>query len=72
MHYFLFLDDNPATTNGSQNTGLKCVAILPGLGYYGDSSSDENSSDSEIESKPNKIDLLGRKIEIQAKENTTT
>ncbi|VEN64438.1 unnamed protein product, partial [Callosobruchus maculatus] len=45
-------------------SGMKCVAILPGLSCYEDSSS-ENSSDSEIESKPVsvcKVDLLGRKI----------
>nr|CAI5845994.1 unnamed protein product [Callosobruchus analis] len=43
-------------------SGMKCVAILPGLSCYEDSSS-ENSSDSEIESKPVcKTDFLGRKI----------
>lgn len=42
--------------------GLKCVAILPGLGFYENSSSDECSSDSEIESKQCRIDMLGRKI----------
>lgn len=46
------------------NSGLQCVAILPGLGCYEDSSSDERSSDSEIETKL-KIDLLGRKIQIK-------
>lgn len=43
------------------NAGLTCIGILPGLGYYNDSSSD--SSDIENES-PVKIqtDILGRKI----------
>ncbi|KAJ8979758.1 hypothetical protein NQ317_004745 [Molorchus minor] len=51
-------------------TGLKCVAILPGLGCYEDSSSDENSSESEIESMPpGKMDLLGRKIEKKEDHN---
>ncbi|KAJ8928210.1 hypothetical protein NQ314_019274 [Rhamnusium bicolor] len=54
-------DTNDAV-NVRPNSGLRCVAILPGLGHYEDSSSD--SSDSEIESSPNsKIDILGRKIE---------
>lgn len=43
---------------------FKCVAILPGLGSYEDSSSDENSSDSEsseIDTSGSSTDLLGRK-----------
>lgn len=43
-------------------SALKCVGILPGLGSYSESS-DEHSSDSEIESGPSKLDLCGRKIE---------
>ncbi|XP_060534537.1 PSME3-interacting protein [Cylas formicarius] len=57
------------TQNSSKETvntsALECVAILPGLGCYGDSSSDENSSDSEsseVETTPKK-DLLGRKLQ---------
>ncbi|CAH1985478.1 unnamed protein product [Acanthoscelides obtectus] len=47
-------------------SGMKCVAILPGLSCYGDSSS-ENSSDSEVESTPvAKVDLLGRNIVKEA------
>lgn len=62
------LGDDSKISNDGENviptSGLKCVAILPGLGFYEDSSSDENSSDSEIEvSSIKKIDILGRKIE---------
>lgn len=56
--------------NGS---AMKCIAILPGLGYYNDSSSDENSSDSdnsEIESKA-RTDLLGRKLGVQGLKSAT-
>ncbi|CAH1107630.1 unnamed protein product [Psylliodes chrysocephalus] len=46
------------------DTGLKCIAVLPGIGCYEASSSDEDSSESDIDCKPlNKIDLLGRKLE---------
>ncbi|XP_030763421.1 PSME3-interacting protein [Sitophilus oryzae] len=54
-------DSQGGNVNGS---ALKCVAILPGLGCYDDSSSDEDSSasdNSEIESR-SRMDLLGRKI----------
>lgn len=47
-----------------QNTGLKCIGLLPGIGPYTDSSS-EQSSDSEVETSAQKIDLLGRKIIIK-------
>lgn len=50
-----------------KNVGLTCIGILPGLGHYNDSSSD-NSSDSEIDTGPSKIDLLGRKIQKKQKE----
>ncbi|KAJ8924375.1 hypothetical protein NQ315_007171 [Exocentrus adspersus] len=50
-------------------SGLKCVGILPGLGCYENSSSDENSSESDIEiSSVKKIDILGRKI-VEKKES---
>nr|CAH7737971.1 unnamed protein product [Callosobruchus chinensis] len=62
-------DNNVVVPQGAvlvPQSGMKCVAILPGLSCYEDSSSD-NSSDSEIESKPVcKIDLLGRKIVKEA------
>lgn len=47
-----------------QPSALKTVAILPGLGNYDDSTSDEEtSSDSSIDSDAQpKLDLLGRKI----------
>lgn len=43
------------------NTGLTCIGILPGLGYYNDSSSDSSDIENEF---PVKIqtDMLGRKI----------
>ncbi|XP_018571248.1 protein FAM192A [Anoplophora glabripennis] len=60
-------DDNKISNGNADvmpKSGLKCVAILPGLGFYEDSSSDENSSDSEIEINIcKKVDILGRKIE---------
>lgn len=44
---------------------LKCIAILPGLGVYADSSDSEASSDSEDDLADqlfrDKLDLLGRK-----------
>ncbi|KAF5304790.1 hypothetical protein FQR65_LT07807 [Abscondita terminalis] len=57
----------------NRNTGLTCVGILPGLGYYEESSSDECSSDSDDDSavestKVAKFDLIGRKIVTKAKE----
>ncbi|KAL3287199.1 hypothetical protein HHI36_001676 [Cryptolaemus montrouzieri] len=42
-------------------SSLKCVGILPGLGCYTESS-DENSSDSEIEISPKKRDIIGRRV----------
>lgn len=47
--------------NGVENTELRCIGILPGIGPYTDSSS-EQSSDSEVETMPSKTDLLGRRI----------
>lgn len=52
-----------------EKAGLKCVAILPGLGCYNETTSDENSSDSEIEQSPSKMDILGRKIVHKAKQS---
>lgn len=68
MNHPVFLISGDASQISSTNsavapdTGLKCVAILPGLGCYENSSSDECSSDSEIECKQPRIDILGRKI----------
>ncbi|EFA06689.1 PSME3-interacting protein [Tribolium castaneum] len=50
------------------DSALKCVGILPGLGCYNESTSDENSSDSEVETTSAKIDILGRKITKKEKE----
>ncbi|KAF7266440.1 hypothetical protein GWI33_020233 [Rhynchophorus ferrugineus] len=64
-------DSVSQTSVSQERPALKCVAILPGLGCYEDSSSDENSSDSdnsEIETR-SRIDLLGRKI-IQVAKTT--
>ncbi|KAK5647247.1 hypothetical protein RI129_002139 [Pyrocoelia pectoralis] len=63
------LSDEEAKTN----TGLTCIGILPGLGCYADSSSDEcsSNSDDDIEEsckKPIKYDLIGRKIVEKDKE----
>lgn len=48
------------------NTGLTCIGILPGLGCYNDSSSDEDESSSDFDEDIHdgnvKKDLLGRKI----------
>lgn len=52
--------DDPAVQTGA----LKCVAILPGLGSYDESSDSDCSSDSEHDSdcRGKKIDMLGRVI----------
>lgn len=56
---------NGETAEGDTNTngggGMRCIGILPGIGPYTDSSS-EQSSDSEMEMNPPKTDLIGRKI----------
>lgn len=62
---------NNKTFNG--NIGLTCVGILPGLGHYEESSSDECSSDSDEETSMQstnvpKFDLIGRKIVEKNKE----
>lgn len=50
----------------SQDVGLKCIGILPGLGSYKDSSDSDCSSDTDQDPELNqsRYDLLGRKIEI--------
>ncbi|CAG9820354.1 unnamed protein product [Phaedon cochleariae] len=58
-------EPNPGDTMMPSNATIECVAILPGLGFYKDSSSEDNSSESEEESCPvARRDLCGRKIEI--------
>lgn len=51
----------------SNKSALKCIGILPGLGYYtGDSSSDTEAESSDLEDvvfSKMKYDLAGRKIE---------
>ncbi|RZC35542.1 protein FAM192A [Asbolus verrucosus] len=63
------IEDNSDKTLVVPNSGLKCVAILPGLGCYSESTSDENSSDSEVEHSSSKMDILGRKIVTKTKES---
>ncbi|XP_072379766.1 PSME3-interacting protein [Diabrotica undecimpunctata] len=65
------LNTKTPITEEASNTGLKCVAILPGIGCYQDSSSEnDDSSDSDEEPTPcRRIDLLGRKIEIKEAES---
>lgn len=56
-------------TDNDKNT-LTCIGILPGLGCYNDSSSDEDSSDSEAETQVSAVmDILGRKIQKKDKES---
>lgn len=50
-------------TVGAVTGVMKCIGILPGMGCYDDSSSDDSSnSDVEDIPPPKKMDLLGRKI----------
>ncbi|XP_011494978.1 PREDICTED: protein FAM192A [Ceratosolen solmsi marchali] len=67
------LDDSQCFVKNPQlETGaLKCIAILPGLGSYDNSSDSECSSDEqESECKQIKLDILGRQIlEPKAKED---
>lgn len=63
---------NPKLDNGVQeietadsntkNVGLTCIGILPGLGCYNDSSSDDASSDSECDTDNEQTDLIGRVV----------
>lgn len=59
-------NDKSNETARNANTGLRCIAILPGMGCYDNSSSDESSDsdqeEEEMDDKEVKIDLLGRKI----------
>ncbi|XP_063987314.1 PSME3-interacting protein [Diachasmimorpha longicaudata] len=45
-------------------SAFKCIGILPGLGFYNDSSDSDCNSDSEPETGRPKYDILGRKITI--------
>ncbi|KAF2903113.1 hypothetical protein ILUMI_03074 [Ignelater luminosus] len=63
--------NNTDSINANKNAGLTCIAILPGLGYYEESSSDECSSSSDQDSSfqnCSQHDLLGRKIVKKDKE----
>lgn len=52
-----------ANDPGVQTGALKCVAILPGMGSYDDSSDSDCSSDSEHSGcTGKKVDMLGRVI----------
>ena len=52
-----------ANTVGAMTGVIKCIGVLPGMGCYDDSSSDDSSnSDVEDVSPAKKVDLLGRKI----------
>jgi len=54
--------ENTCSTSGILDRGaLKCVAILPGIGRYKESSDSEMSSDSEEEISNDIYDLCGRK-----------
>lgn len=61
-----FKTDTLEHKNITNETGMKCIGILPGLGTYEDSSDSECSSDTDEDPEPNhsKYDLLGRKIKI--------
>ncbi|KAL0112537.1 hypothetical protein PUN28_012093 [Cardiocondyla obscurior] len=54
----------PNQVNTSNEYGLKCIGILPGLGTYDNSSDSDCSSDTDQETEPNPsvYDMLGRKI----------
>ncbi|CAG9862109.1 unnamed protein product [Phyllotreta striolata] len=61
-------EEKPMRNQAAPDTGLKCIAILPGIGCYDDSSSDDDSSESDVDSRcVRKIDLLGRKVENEGK-----
>lgn len=48
------------------NSDLKCIAILPGIGCYDDSSSSESSNESSLQEAENtttQFDLCGRQID---------
>ncbi|EDW48318.1 PSME3-interacting protein [Drosophila sechellia] len=50
------------TTNKYNQGALKCIAILPGIGSYTESSDSEASTDEEEPSICSRTDLCGRKI----------
>lgn len=55
----------------SANIGLRCIGILPGMGCYSDSSSDECSSDdSDAGCEKVSTDFLGRKLQKKQKAST--
>lgn len=59
------------TEQPKNQSGMKCIGILPGIGSYNDSSDTDCSSDSEAEyANPVKYDLLGRKIEIKSEDKS--
>lgn len=62
-------DSSESDCKKDVNGELKCIGVLPGIGPYTDSSS-EDSSDSEVETSPSKIDLIGRKILKKDKEHS--
>ena len=57
-------ESSKVQSNDSLNKNMKCIGILPGLAFYGDSSDSDCSSDTDDEpdSKKIKYDMLGRKI----------
>jgi hypothetical protein len=53
----------PVENSQLQTGAFKCIAILPGLGFYDDSSDSDCSSDEqESDCKQRKLDILGRQI----------
>lgn len=60
-------DSSESDCKKGVNGELKCIGVLPGIGPYTDSSS-EDSSESEVEISPSKVDLIGRRIPKKDKE----
>lgn len=60
--------DGESESVSVENNGLKCIGVLPGIGPYTDSSSEE-SSDSDLETSSIKMDLVGRKLLKKDKEH---
>jgi len=50
------------TTNKYNQGALKCIAVLPGIGSYTESSDSEASTDEEEPDLCSRTDLCGRKI----------
>lgn len=61
-------EQKPTTVILAPQSGLKCIGVLPGIGSYTESS-DENSSDSEIEPPAKQIDLVGRQLKKNDEES---